>query len=278
MTNYNINILYLQGMSVGLMTDWKSQHPSLPGRSQAAKVMPSTSRAFTLIELLVVMAIMIMIISMSGLAIKGLKGSNDFSKNLYQISNLIEQARSYAMANNTYAYVGFQEVDGLASEEATNQKDAVGRLVVALVVSRDGTYDPSATWPPAPNIGSANLELLSKIVSIKNVHVVDLAAQIPASGAMFRPTPDYSLGQSTLTTVTPLTNTQYTFSKVIQFDSQGVARVRTAAGNVSIPRAIEIGLQYTRGNTLPAVLQANQGLQGAIQISGISGAIQVYRP
>jgi hypothetical protein len=80
-------------------------------------------------------------------------------------------------------------------------------------------------------------------------------------------------------------NPQYTFVKVVEFDPQGSARVISGSNPASfpdaIPQYIEIGLQPAHGAVAagpPADQATHAGQIAAIQINGISGAVQMYRP
>src|SRR5207237_9868246 len=96
------------------------------------------SRAFTLLELLVVVAIVAILMVLVAPAFTNIKNGNDITTAAYTIKGVLGQARTYAQANNTYAWVGFYEEDG--SRASTNPATAgSGRLVLSIVASKDGT-------------------------------------------------------------------------------------------------------------------------------------------
>src|SRR5438046_6922855 len=64
---------------------------------------------FTLIELLVVIGIMILLTVLLTPAFTNLRSAGDVTSAAYTIKGVLEQARTYAMANNTYTWVGFYE-------------------------------------------------------------------------------------------------------------------------------------------------------------------------
>ncbi len=68
------------------------------------------------------------------------------------IATLLEQARAYAMANNTYVFVGFEETD-FSSSSTQLQTPGTGRVAVQIFSSLDGTL----------NVSTANLAPLSRI-------------------------------------------------------------------------------------------------------------------
>src|SRR5437773_6640729 len=94
--------------------------------------------------MLVVMAIILILMVLLAPAFTSLKPAGDVTSAAYTIKGVLEQARTYAMANHTYTWVGFYEED--ASTAPTNPATAgTGRLVMSIVASKDGTivYDPS---------------------------------------------------------------------------------------------------------------------------------------
>src|SRR5213592_1192477 len=64
---------------------------------------------FTLVELLVVIGIIILLTALLTPAFTNLKSAGDVTSAAYTIKGVLEQARTYAMANNTYTWVGFYE-------------------------------------------------------------------------------------------------------------------------------------------------------------------------
>src|SRR6266513_2567639 len=93
---------------------------------------------FTLIELLVVIGVIILLTALLTPAFTNLKSAGDVTSAAYMVKGVLEQARTYAMANHTYTWVGFYEED--ASRPSTNPPTpGVGRLVMSAVASKDGT-------------------------------------------------------------------------------------------------------------------------------------------
>src|SRR5205085_4205076 len=72
---------------------------------------PSSARpkAFTLIELMVVIAIMVLVAAFIAPAFTALKGAGDVTSAADTVKGVLDQARTYAKANNTYTWVGFFE-------------------------------------------------------------------------------------------------------------------------------------------------------------------------
>ena len=68
-------------------------------------------------------------------------------------------------------------------------------------------------------------------------------------------------------------STQYLFTKVINFDPEGTARIQTATNSDTIDPYLEIGLQQARGT-----LVISNSNCAVIQVDGITGAGKIYRP
>src|SRR6266567_9104384 len=100
------------------------------------KLHDSTRRAFTLIEMLVVMAIIALLMVLVAPAFTNLKSAGDVTGAASTVKGILDQARTYAKANNTYTWVGFYEENVASTTPGTV---GVGRLVMSVVASTDGT-------------------------------------------------------------------------------------------------------------------------------------------
>jgi prepilin-type N-terminal cleavage/methylation domain-containing protein len=232
----------------------------------------NSSRGFTLIELLTVMAIMAILIGLTSNAFQSMNGAGTFTKNTADIADMLEQARAYAMGNNTYVYVGIQEI---SSPQASTS--GLGRVALAIVASVDGMR-PYLNSPTA--LSGTALVAIAPLKYFDNLHIATSSLE---NGAMANRPPSSTPGfvnlSSTTSTVTfqwPLTGAaQYTFSQVIEIDPQGVSRVQTESNfSSTIPSYIEIPLLPTHGG----VVSANDANQSAIQVDGMNGTISTYRP
>jgi prepilin-type N-terminal cleavage/methylation domain-containing protein len=238
--------------------------------------------AFTLIELLVVMGIITVLMVLVVPAVTNLKGSGDITNAAYTVSGALEQARSYALGKNTYVWVGFYEED--VSQPATSPATpGVGRVVISIVASKDGTtiYDPNN---PAA-IDPTRLVQVGKLTRIQNAHLATFPDGTGTDSTFdTRPAVTYNTARIGDTTppnpsVTPFQypvgmpapTAQYTFVKAIQFSPQGEARINNS--NFSLKTTAEIGLRPTHAtivdNVSPNVV--------AIQFSAISGDTKIYR-
>ena len=137
---------------------------------------------FTLVEMLVVLAIMAIIALLVLPSLNGLFTSNSFTSNIYTLDGTLQQARSYAMANNTYVYVALDEVSGTSTMR--NPTAGSGRVVVLVAAMSDGSDGITGTASPF-TFSSANLFQISKLVPLNGVHIADVSAQ--TAGNMQRP-------------------------------------------------------------------------------------------
>ena len=261
--------------------------------------------AFTLIELVVVMAIIAVLTAFLVPAFTNLKGANDLTNAAYTIKGVLEQARTYARVNNTYAWVGFYEENG--SIASTNPPTAgSGRLVMSSVASVDGTTVYGAT-PGA--IDPTKLLQVAKLVKVENVHLPLLAIGTGTGDTFdtrpalqFEPTAGYNYARfgelnAAPPNTAPYTNSQYpfqypvgnpaptaqyTFSKTLQFSPRGESRIN--GNNYDLRRVVEIGLLPTHGSAVPAATSGAgtstvtyRGNVIAVQVSGLGSVVKLYR-
>jgi prepilin-type N-terminal cleavage/methylation domain-containing protein len=259
---------------------------------------PRRVHAFTLIELLVVTGLIAIMAGLAGPALVAIKGGQDVTKTAYDISGILDQARAYAMANNTYVYVGMEEVDGSKNSSITPQLSGVGRVALAVVASDDGTSDIDQNGNLV--ITGTNFTAISKVLLLEGTHLAaagvlngsSVAVNSDGSvgaGRMKRPaiSTDYFVLASGTSSGAgaqfpwPLGATynssaaRYNFNTVIDFDPQGVARIQTAGNSNTIGQYMEIGLLPAHGNVAPRTVPPNVA---AIQIDAMTGATSIYRP
>src|SRR5207253_8396457 len=119
-------------------------------------------RAFTLVELVVVIGIMVLLAALMTPAFTFIKGAGDVTSAAYTIKGVLDQARTYAMSNNTYTWVGFYE-ENVSTPSTNPATPGIGRLVVSIVASKDGTN--VATTNP---IDPTKLNQVGKLTKIDN--------------------------------------------------------------------------------------------------------------
>src|SRR5436190_21637059 len=67
--------------------------------------------AFTLLEMLVVIGIIALLMVLVAPAFTSFKSAGDVTSAAYTVKGVLDTARTYAKANNTYTWVGFYEED-----------------------------------------------------------------------------------------------------------------------------------------------------------------------
>jgi type II secretory pathway pseudopilin PulG len=259
-----------------------------------------------LIELLVVVAVIVIMTGLAVPAFNAIRGGTDFASEVYNMTGTLDQARAYAVANNTYVLAGIAEVSAGQDTAASPQVSGTGRIAMAIVAAKNGTRpyqslfpNGLANWSSIYTTGTNGLALfvpVSTLMTFQNIHLVDLQPSTGASGGMIRPvvTPSYydlpsTSGSSSTTFSWPLgasaSAARYTFKKVIEFDPQGSARIISSSNPASYPPAVplymEIGLEACHGtvaNNPPAGQPPTAGQIAAIQVVGITGATHIYRP
>jgi prepilin-type N-terminal cleavage/methylation domain-containing protein len=265
-------------------------------KSEEASRIVTTCRSaisgFTLTELMVVLGIMAILTLVALPAIESLIKAGGFTKAVYDMSDSLNLSRSYAMAQNTYVYVGLAEFDRTQDISVSPQiAGGLGRVAMASVATKDGTSDVT-TWTGT----STDLVLLRQPQVFDFLHLSD-NIPVAATGNMARPaTPTNSLNYAAnnasfsgaTTFSVPLGGAaggKYTFTSSIGYNSQGglfLASKDPATGTITSvpsPQWVEIDLQPVSGNIPPPKIgDANVGNQAALLIDGVTGAATVYRP
>jgi type II secretory pathway pseudopilin PulG len=281
------------------------------GRSDGLTLPKQRERAsaFTLLELLVVIGIIALLMVLIVPAFTNIKSGTDLTSAAYTIKGVLDTARTYAKANNTYAWVGFYEED--VSQPSPNPPSTptpgTGRLVMSIVASKDGTnLYGSGTGEIAPT----KLIQVGKLIKIDNVHLpLFKVCTTNCNGATFDTRPavqsdptagfNYSrFGElnasqpNTAPYTTPLNfrypvgdpapTAQYTFRKILQFSAGGETRVN--GDSYDIRRVVEIGLIPTHGTATPVPVSGAgtsevtwDGNVVAIQITGLGGSTKIYQ-
>jgi len=262
--------------------------------------------AFTLLELLIVIGIIAVLLVLLAPAFTTIKSGGDVTSAAYTIKGVLDTARTYAKANNTYTWVGFYEED--VSQPSTNPATpGTGRLVMSIVASKDGTnvYGGSVCAGSPGTICPEKLAQVGKLTRIDNVHLpLFTICQSNCTGGTFdtRPAVQNDFGTynysrfgelnaappntAPLTTPhnfqypvgNPAPAAQYTFSKLLQFSPRGESWVN--GDSYVIRRIVEIGLIQTHGNVAPTPTPSTGNYVGnvaAVQINGFAGDVRIYR-
>jgi prepilin-type N-terminal cleavage/methylation domain-containing protein len=248
---------------------------------------------FTLIELLVVMGIIGILMALVVPAFTNIKSGTDVTSAAYTIKGVLDQARTYAKANNTYTWVGFYEEDVSQSSTTPQATAGTGRIVMSIVASKDGTivYDP--TTVTVQNF-TAGLMQVGKLTKVENAHLAGDATftatpstptgktfdSRPAVTSRIASAPNAAPPDSTTRFNYPVgnPNAQYTFVKAVQFSPGGEARINNSTVNNGTPVyplrvGAEIGLRATHGTTVDMV---SPNLV-AVQFGGVGAEVTIYR-
>lgn len=268
----------------------------------------SKQRGFTLVELLVVIGIIFLMMGLAAPTLTGTSGGRSVTNAAYSLADLLEQARTYAIANNTYVWVGFFEEDGSKTSATQNATPGTGRVIVTVVASLDGSrYNDAlmdASTPPAfgtepatvsPSRNQVKLVALNKPLKLDNMHLGSSVGGMPSRPIV---QPDYQVGnlafskrlssgnqvQNPTTFTLPLATAgtaqtpQYTFTKIIEFNNRGEASKigENTFSGPGLQSEMEIALQPTHANVIDP--QYSSQPAAAIQIEGLSGRVKVFRP
>jgi len=237
---------------------------------------------FTLVELIVVIALISTLMVLVAPAFTGIKSAGDVTSAAYTIKDALEQARTHAMAYETYVWIGFYEEP--AGQPSTNPATpGTGRIVISTIASADGTtvYNPRSLAAIDPT----RVTQLNKLVKVEGTHL----ATFPdgsGTGDTFdsRPAAIYETAKIGDTTPpnpsltpfqypvgNPAPDAQYTFVKAVEFSPRGEARINNR--NYTLKTVAEIGLQPTHGTAV----DVNSRNIIAIQFGALGGDLKIYR-
>jgi len=237
---------------------------------------------FTLVELIVVIALISTLMVLVAPAFTGIKSAGDVTSAAYTIKDALEQARTYAMAHNTYVWIGFYEEP--AGQPSTNPATpGTGRIVISTIASADGTtvYNPRSLAAIDPT----RVTQLNKLVKVEGTHLAtfpdgsgtgDTFDSRPAAiyetakiGDATPPNPSLTPFQYPVGNPAPAA--QYTFVKAVEFSPRGEARINNR--NYTLKTVAEIGLQPTHGTAV----DVNSRNIIAIQFGALGGDLKIYR-
>jgi prepilin-type N-terminal cleavage/methylation domain-containing protein len=236
------------------------------------------ANAFTLIELLIVVGIIAVLLVLIAPAFTTIKSGTDVTSAAYTIKGVLDTARTYAKANNTYAWVGFYEED-VSQPSTSPASPGTGRLVMSTVASKDGTMLYTGNLSSPVTLDPTKLIQVEKLTKVENL---DLQTFTVGSGTddTFGGRPAVAssasrIGGSTappspsLTFYYPVGGSQYPFQKVVQFNPRGEAVITNS--NYIMAPVSEVGVQPTHGTTLDSTNPV------AIQFTGFGGSVKIYR-
>ncbi|CAN5342381.1 hypothetical protein BH09VER1_BH09VER1_27610 [soil metagenome] len=234
------------------------QNASVHRRAGCSRTSPS---AFTLIELLVVMAVAGMLLGLSGVAVTSLSKGGTLNKSLADVAGTLEQARQYAVAQNTYVWVAF--LPGTMSGNST--------VSMVVLASKNGA-DPTP-WSAYGTVPNSQIGLLTRVKTFDQIGLSDAATftdripELTGATAVTKDVNSLANGTAKFSVLLPGTTTPVVFDRVIQFTPSGEAH--NASNLIDV---IEFGMQPTHGTV------ADEKNVAAIRVNGLTGQTQVYRP
>ena len=251
-----------------------------PLNSQLSTIDWQRSRAaFTLVELLIVIGIIGILMVLIAPAFTTIKGGSDVTSAANAVKDALDTARTYAKANNTYVWVGFFEENVSSTTPGTA---GVGRLVMSIVSSKDGTIIYSGT---PGTIDTTRLTQVGKLTKIDNVHLATFTDG-SGTGTTFDSRPpvtfngtQYRIGAPPIPANTGTlfqypAGSPYLFWKAVQFSPGNQAQIINSATSFSLQTVAEIGVEPTHGNVVPASVPANVA---AVQFTGVGGNVKIYQ-
>jgi prepilin-type N-terminal cleavage/methylation domain-containing protein len=230
---------------------------------------------FTLLELLMVIGIIGLLLVLIAPAFTTIKGGTDVTSAAYTIKGVLDTARTYAKANNTYAWVGFSGSIG---------STVTGSVVLSVVASKDGTDLGTSVNQVGNRVDiTARLTPISRVMKLENTHVGDTGTPQPSPS----PAPEFETRASVNVNYRiGASGSQYDsdyyfieqgrqFDRWIRFSPRGEAVVK--GGGTQITQYAEVGLLPTHGTALAIAINPALGNIVAIQVSGVGGNVRIFR-
>jgi len=258
---------------------------------------PNAFGSFTLIELVSVVALIALLAALLVPAFSSLRRADDINTAAREIANAFDQARTYAIQNDTYTWLGIYEESATASAptNSTPPYPGRGRVILAIVASKDGTtgcQDPSSTTSNRIPLTPNQVAQVGKLTKIEGIHLTDIGPppSPPPSSAdpnsiEGRPNFPYASGSPALDyqnrisnddahaplnqTLYPFSAQGYVFCKTIRFNPRGEVNINST---YALRRVAEIGLKGTHADAV----ETSGATVVAIQFSGVSGTCKIY--
>jgi Tfp pilus assembly protein FimT len=187
-------------------------------------------------------------------ALSSLSNSGNVNAAAGGVSLLLDQARTYAMAHNTYVWVGFC------------QNTATQQLMVGVVAGKTGQSSDA-------NSGSGFYIPISKLQTYNQLELSSSISALPNTGLSSLATAADDISQCQPNVIgsfqQPVGGTNVNFnSDVLEFTPSGEAKLGTNDGS----HWIQIGLQPVRG------ANATSPNVAVLQVATLTGLVNVFRP
>jgi type II secretory pathway pseudopilin PulG len=267
-----------------------AQRPRSINSQQSTLNSQCCSAAFTLLELLIVVGIIGLLMVLLAPAFTTIKGGTDVKSAAYTIKGVLDTARTYAKANNTYTWVGFFEEDGSIPSASPTATPGNGRIVISTVASKDGSevYDLSGLGSVDMDPNGIRLVQVGKLMKLDNMHLRTFPNGT-GGGETFpaRPSPSPSgSNDAKIGDTSPLDSqryfhypptgtegaAQYKFKKMIQFNPRGECRPQN--DSYAMSTILEVGVQPIHGTV---ALALDDPKNCAVQLTGFDGNVKIYQ-
>lgn len=231
--------------------------PRLGKPSSSVSGAASRSPAFSLLELLIVIALLGLLLVLTVPVISSMSRSRDVTSAAYGIRDLLEFARTEAMAGNTYTWVGFAN---LASTDAGNGS---GRYQTVGAVYRSLNGTATATGD--------SVSPVAKVTRFPNVKLVDPSEVNAQVKQQFDASVPVALVSSVPKNLPTIAGLKFKFT--ITFTPQGVALLKGAPDIADgFDDAVDIGLVQMAGDA-----KLGGPDDAVLRVYGASGGVKIYR-
>lgn len=235
-----------------LVTGEFPPNDGLPPRSSPACRTPLRPRAaFSLTELLVVMAVIsvMAVAAMSG--VSSVNRTSQIGRSMSTLGGVMDFSRQYAIANNTYTYVGFS-----GQSNATTVGVFASKTGRPLFRSGSNTYNLDTPAGATNAFPAAPARELSQMTLSTNA--------VGTYGGWSPPAPPVQASE--LNKSWKFTSQKKEYSHIVGFSPSGSALV---ASDGTLVEVIEMGFLPPNGN----------GQQGfAVRLSGLTGLNKLIQP
>jgi Tfp pilus assembly protein FimT len=226
------------------------------------------SRAFTLVELLAVIVIIIVLFSIAVPVVNGLVKTKGLARAVSDVSEIMDLARTEAMAKGTYVWLGFKD----------NDRNGKSQLLIVAARSVDGT-------PKLRVSGQTNYRFISKVQKVDDILFTNsarLTSNVKTMLANAGVTPS-AVEVSTIS-VTPdsmqirVESSNVAFTSLITFTPQGEALAVSDPATASPPAPFTTQMLVGLRKTVNGQDIANDVDSAGIVLYGGTGQIRVFRP
>ncbi len=214
----------------------------------ARKFSGRSMKGFTLVELLCVLAIMSIVMATTWSSLAGLMTGNSLTNDAYDLSGLVQQAKTAAMTQNSYVWLGFYSYT----------LNGAPVIAVATVSAKSGL---------ATDLLNNNYQPLVKNLTLKNVVLDQAKAYLNLSGVDTNNSD--AVTQSTTTFMANVPGQgNVTFSGVVAFSPEGSIYLPQTDGSLTPVPCVGIGLDAAPSKVTKTV---------AVQIHGLSGQVSIFQ-